>query len=142
MPDANAEDNHSNGPHKAHLIVNTTNATGGIVHEIDGGTAKGPTYIANDMNLLPGDLTTNPYWDPEIGGQYLPGFSAKIHLFFYLPLPILYRASLTRPDFLRILCALCVFVAKTWLLCSGRRLQKYLRVHPIAQAQEGRVYKC
>jgi len=55
------------------LIVNTTNATGGIVHEIDGGAAKGPTYITNDMNLLPGDLTNSPYWNSTIGGEYLPG---------------------------------------------------------------------
>jgi hypothetical protein len=52
------------------LMINNSNSTGGIVHEMDGGSAKGPTYTTNDMNLLPGDISR---YNLEQGGQYLPG---------------------------------------------------------------------
>lgn len=52
------------------LMINNSNSTGGIVHEMDGGSAKGPTYTTNDMNLLPGDISR---YNLDQGGQYLPG---------------------------------------------------------------------
>lgn len=42
------------------LMINSSNSTGGIVHEMDGGSAKGPTYTTNDINELP-DSAINAY---------------------------------------------------------------------------------
>ncbi len=58
------------------LITNTSNSTSGIVHEIDGGIAKGPTYKTNDMNLLPESQTNAMLNNPDPlkrQGEYLGG---------------------------------------------------------------------
>ncbi len=52
------------------LITNTSNGPG-IVHAIDGGSAKGPAYTTNDMNLLPDPGNTSQV--QKYGGEYLGG---------------------------------------------------------------------
>jgi hypothetical protein len=55
------------------MVVDSTNATAGVVHQIDGDSkAKGPGYTTNDMNLLPESaLNTRNIW--EKGGEFLGG---------------------------------------------------------------------
>jgi hypothetical protein len=54
-------------------VIVANNTTGnGIVHAIDGGVGKGPSYTTNDMNLLP-DAARDNIAKSADGGEYLGG---------------------------------------------------------------------